>query len=64
MPVRRPTASLPGGETALMTAARTVRCGAVAALLKHGADVNAKERNGQTASCGQRPRAMRMWCRC
>ena len=41
--------TLPGGETVLMTAARTGRIGAVRALLAHKADVNAKERKGQTA---------------
>jgi ankyrin repeat protein len=41
--------SLPGGETALMTAARTGRIVAVDVLLQHGADVNATERKGQTA---------------
>ena len=45
-----PNTALPGGETALMTAARTGKVDAVKALLAHGADVNAKEsRRGQTA---------------
>ena len=39
-----------GGETALMTAARTGDVGAVKALLAHGRDVNATESwRGQTA---------------
>ncbi len=38
-----------GGETALMTAARTGRPDPVTALLKHGAEVNRQERRGQTA---------------
>lgn len=42
--------TLPEGETALMTAARTGKVDAVKSLLAHGADVNAKERwRGQTA---------------
>ena len=45
-----PNTALPGGETALMTAARTGKVDAVKALLAHGADVNAKEpQRGQTA---------------
>jgi ankyrin repeat protein len=45
-----PNFALPGGETALMTAARTGKVRAVKALIVHGADVNAKEeRRGQTA---------------
>src|SRR5205823_7789306 len=45
-----PNTALPGGETALMTAARTGRLGPVTALLSRRADVNAKEsRYGQTA---------------
>ena len=41
---------LPGGETALMTASRTGKVGAVKALLAAAADVNAKESKfGQTA---------------
>jgi len=44
-----PNASLPGGETPLMTAARTGKPGPVVALLARGADVNARERRGQTA---------------
>jgi ankyrin repeat protein len=45
-----PNTALPGGETALMTAARTGKVGAVKALLAHGADINFKEsRRGQTA---------------
>jgi ankyrin repeat protein len=44
------SASLPGGETALMTAARTGKIRAVKALLAGGADVNAKEvQSGQSA---------------
>src|SRR6185295_8624976 len=42
--------ALPGGETALMTAARTGKVEAVQVLLAHGADVNAREKTrGQTA---------------
>src|SRR5262249_7663733 len=42
--------SMPEGETALMTAARTGRIEAVKTLLGHGAAVNAKENwHGQTA---------------
>ena len=45
-----PNAANPGGETALMTAARTGRVDAVKLLLERGADVNAKEGvRGQTA---------------
>jgi ankyrin repeat protein len=44
-----PNTSLRGGETALMTAARTGRMGPVEALFAHGADVNAKEASQQTA---------------
>jgi ankyrin repeat protein len=44
-----PNTTLRGGETALMTAARTGKPGPVAALLQRGADKNAKERRGQTA---------------
>ena len=45
-----PNTALPGGETALMTAARTGKVEAVKALLSRGADVNAKESGrGQTA---------------
>ena len=44
-----PNTTLRGGETALMTAARTGNPGAVNALIKRGADVNARERRGQTA---------------
>jgi ankyrin repeat protein len=40
---------LPGGETALMTAARTGRVEPVQMLMAAGADVNAKERTSQTA---------------
>jgi ankyrin repeat protein len=44
-----PNTALPGGETALMTAARTGKLDAVQALLSHGAGVRAKEgRRGQT----------------
>ena len=47
-PTRMP--SLPGGETMLMTAARTGKVEAVRVLLARGADVHAKEpRRGQTA---------------
>ena len=43
-------AALPGGETPLMTAARTGNADAVAALLLHGANVDAKDGwRGQTA---------------
>ena len=43
-------ATLPGGETVLMTAARTGRVDAIDALLEHGASVNAREgARGQTA---------------
>ena len=46
----RPSASLPGGETALMTAARTGSLPTVSLLLSRGAPVDAKdERRGQTA---------------
>ena len=42
--------ALPGGETALMTTARTGSLEGVKLLLEHGADVNAKEAGrGQTA---------------
>lgn len=45
-----PNATLPaGGETALMTAARTGRLGPVRALLARGAKVDTRERKGQTA---------------
>jgi ankyrin repeat protein len=45
-----PNTTLPGGETALMTAARTGRMEAVNALLARGADIHAKEKKqGQTA---------------
>src|SRR2546429_107880 len=44
-----PNAALHGGETALMTAARTGRVEAVQALLDAGAKLNAKDRKGQTA---------------
>src|SRR5262249_38887928 len=45
-----PNTTLPGGETALMTAARTGKVEAVQALLSHGAIVDAKEsQRGQTA---------------
>ncbi|HWD99880.1 MAG TPA: ankyrin repeat domain-containing protein, partial [Bryobacteraceae bacterium] len=45
-----PNTSSPGGETALMTCARTGKVEAVKVLLAHGADVNAKEsRRSQTA---------------
>ena len=58
-----PNTTLPGGETALMTAARTGKVGGREALLAHGADVNAKEaKRGQTAhhvGGGRRPRRSR-----
>jgi uncharacterized protein len=41
--------TLRGGETALMTAARTGKIGPVKALLARGAEVDAKEKRGQTA---------------
>src|SRR5207248_4416910 len=44
-----PNTTMRGGETALMTAARTGKSGPVKLLLARGADVNAKERRGQTA---------------
>ena len=45
-----PNAALPGGETPLMTAARTGKAEAVKALLAHGAKVDAREQTrGQTA---------------
>ena len=45
-----PNATLPTGETALMTAVDTGKVNAVKALLAHGANVNAREaRMGQTA---------------
>ena len=45
-----PNTTLPGGETALMTAARTGKIEAIKALLAHGAIVDAKEtQRGQTA---------------
>jgi len=44
-----PNTKLRGGETVLMTAARTGKLGPVKALLGRGADVNARERRGQTA---------------
>ena len=44
-----PNTTLRGGETALMTAARTGRVGPVKALLDAGAKVDAKDRKGQTA---------------
>jgi uncharacterized protein len=44
-----PNTALRGGETPLMTAARTGKLGAVKALLAAGADVNAKLPQGQTA---------------
>jgi len=45
-----PNATLPGGETALMTAARTGKLAPVQALLSRGAAVDAKEnQQGQTA---------------
>src|SRR5207248_3668003 len=43
-----PNTTMRGGETALMTAARTGKSGPVKLLLARGADVNAKERRGQT----------------
>ena len=45
-----PNAGLPEGETPLMRAARAGRVGAVRALLRHGAEVDAAEQwRGQTA---------------
>ncbi len=44
-----PESALPGGETALMTAARTGKLEAVRALLDAGADPNLAEESGQTA---------------
>ncbi len=44
-----PNTKLRGGETALMTAARTGKLGPVQALIARGAEVNARERRGQTA---------------
>jgi ankyrin repeat protein len=44
-----PNTTSRGGETVLMTAARTGKPGPVKALLARGADANAKERRGQTA---------------
>jgi ankyrin repeat protein len=44
-----PNGRLPGGETRLMTAARTGRIGPVQALIAAGADVNACDDNEQTA---------------
>jgi uncharacterized protein len=45
-----PNTALPGGETPLMTAARTGKADAVKVLLNHGADVNfAESKRGQTA---------------
>jgi ankyrin repeat protein len=44
-----PNLALRGGETPLMTAARTGKVGPVKALLARGAQVDAKERRGQTA---------------
>jgi ankyrin repeat protein len=44
-----PNTTLRGGETALMTAARTGRVGPVQALLDAGAKVDATDRKGQTA---------------
>jgi uncharacterized protein len=45
-----PNSAIPGGETALMTAARTGKVGVVKALISAGADVHAKEeKRGQTA---------------
>jgi ankyrin repeat protein len=44
-----PNTPLPGGETPLMTAARTGRLAPVAALLAAGADANVKLPGGQTA---------------
>ena len=46
---RTRTQLLRGGETVLMTAARTGKVGPVKALLSRGAIVDAKERRGQTA---------------
>ena len=49
-PAQTPNLPLPGGETPLMTAARTGNLGAVKALLSHGAKVDGKdEARGQTA---------------
>src|SRR5205085_4514458 len=44
-----PNSALHGGETALMTASRTGRVGAVQALLDAGAKVDAADRRGQTS---------------
>jgi ankyrin repeat protein len=44
-----PNATLRGGETVLMTAARTGRVRPVAALLDRGAKLDAEDRKGQTA---------------
>src|SRR5207244_4291264 len=45
-----PNTSVPGGETAVMTAARTGKVEALKVLLARGADVNARESTrGQTA---------------
>jgi ankyrin repeat protein len=44
-----PQAALPGGETVLMTAARTGRTGPVKALLEKGAKADAADARGQTA---------------
>lgn len=44
-----PNTTVRGGETVLMTAARTGKPGPVTALLARGAIVDAKERRGQTA---------------
>ena len=45
-----PNAALPGGETPLMTAARTGALASVKALVSRGASVDSKdERRGQTA---------------